>query len=251
MKHFRFFVSPLASFISSKNLKNMNLKLSIAAPLCLCFAQIFAQVPAVTEAEKLMSLGTRPAIRVELPNAKQGYVEDLWADFLKKELGEKPKWDKKNKQSLAADVNAPVISAAGPVDFYSRVEESSGGATFTLWLDTGMDDFVSSRVHPESYREAEAMVARFSKAVRMQQVADQLKAEEKRQKDLDNDLRKLQKEKDSLEKDIENWKKKIAKAEDDLKANASDQVKKQAEIEQQIKAVSNVQERMKEVERGN
>lgn len=229
----------------------MNLKFALLAPFCLILNSVFAQIPVVNETEKLMSLGTRPALRVEFLRTKPGYVEDLWADFIKKELGAKPKYDKKKKEWLAADVNAPILSAGAPVDIYTKVEEAGNDANFTLWLDTNLDDFVSKKAHPESYKETEAMVARFAKAVRMQQTKDLLDDEEKKLKGLENDLKKLQKEKDGLEKDIENWKKKIAKAEDDLKTNANDQAKKSGDIEQQKKAVTNVQEKMIEVERGN
>ena len=231
----------------------MNFKFTLPALFALCLLPfaLSAQVPAVTETEKLMSLGTRPALRVEFLHAKPGYVEDLWADFLKKELGSKPKYDKKKKESMATDVNAPILSAGAPVDFYTKVDEMGADCTFTLWLDTGNDDFVSKKAHPESFKETEAMVARFAKQVRVQQTTDLLKSEEKKQKELDNDLKKLQKEKDNLEKDIENWKKKIAKAEDELKTNAADQIKKTGEIELQTKAVLNVQEKLIEVERSN
>lgn len=237
--------------IFHQKIKNMNLKLTLIAPFCLLLGNLFAQIPAVTETEKLMSLGTRPALRVEFLNAKPGYVGDLWEDFLKKELGAKSKYDKKKKESMAADVNAPILSAAAPVDFYTKSEEAGTATNFTLWLDTGNDDFVSKKAHPESFKETEALLSRFAKQVRIQQTTDLLKAEEKKQKDFESDLKKLQKEKDNLEKDIENWKKKIAKTEEDLKTNASDQVKKTQEIEQQAKAILNVQEKLIEVERSN
>ncbi len=229
----------------------MKFKLTLIAPLCLLAGSLFAQTPTVNETEKLMSLGTRPALRVEFLHTKPKYVEDIWEDFIKKEFGSKPKYDKKKKEWMANDVNAPVLSAGAPVDFYTKVDEAGSDANFTLWLDTNMDDFVSKKAHPESYKETEALVARFVKTVRIQQTADLLKSEEKKMKDLENDLKKQQKDKEGHEKDIENWKKKIAKAEEDLKTNASDQVKKTQEIEQQNKAVLNVQQKMIDVERGN
>jgi hypothetical protein len=230
----------------------MSLKNYLLLPMFLMIGQLFGQVPPIIETEKLMSLGSRSAYRIEFLRAKPGYVEDCWVDFFKQELQVKPKYDKKKKEYCAADVRASFLKADVPVDFYSKAEESGTSkedSDFILWIDLNSDEFVSKKENPDAAKEAEAMLLRFAKFVRMAQVKDQLKIEDKKLRDDEGDLKKLQREKESLEKDIDTWKKKIAKAEDELKINALAQQKKTTDIEVQTKAVQNVQAKLIEIEK--
>jgi hypothetical protein len=230
----------------------MSLKNYLLLPMFLMLGQLFGQVPPIIETEKLMSLGSRSGYRIEFLRTKPGYVEDCWVDFFKGELQVKPKYDKKKKEYCAADVRASFLKADTPVDFYSKAEESGTSkedADFILWIDMNADQFLSKNSNPDASKEAEAMLLRFAKFVRMAQVTDQLKIEDKKLREDEGDLKKLQREKDGLLKDIEGWKKKIAKAEDELKANELAQQKKTSDIEMQTKAVQNVQAKLSEIEK--
>ena len=208
--------------------------------------------PAVQETEKLMSLGSRPALRVEFLHSKTGKIEDAWVAFLKNELGSKPKYSKKTKEWLAANAKAPIFGGESPVDFYAKMEASGDDVNFTLWIDSGADQFISSKKEEsEKWAEANALAKRFIKSVRLQTVQDELLAQTDRLRDLENRLKKLQRQHESLNKDIENWKMKIAKAEEDLKTNDADQAKTTLEIETQTKTVDAVQARLGEVEKEN
>lgn len=207
--------------------------------------------PVVMETEKLMSLGSRPALRVEFLHAKAGKIEDAWSDFLKKEFDVKSKYNKKTKELLAADVKAPIYGGEVPVDFYSKVEASGDDVNFTLWIDANADQFIGKKKEPEKWKEAEALVKRFVKSVRLLTVQNEFADQTDKLRDIESRLKKLQRQNESLKEDIENWKKKIAKAEEDLKNNGAEQVKAGLEIEAQTKAVDAVQKRLVEVEKEN
>lgn len=223
--------------------------------LALLFSASFAigqtPSPTVQETEKVMSLGSRPALRVEFLHSKTGKIEDAWSDFLKAEIGAKPKYNRKTKEWLAVDANAPIFGGESPVDFYAKMETSGDDVNFTLWIDAGADQFISKKKESEKWAEAEALVKRFIKSVRLLAVQDEILLQTDKLRDLEGRLKKLQRQHESLEKDIENWKLKIAKAEDDLKTNDVDQAKSALEIETQTKAVEAVQTRLGEVEKEN
>jgi hypothetical protein len=206
-----------------------------------------AQVSPVREMDKTMSFGTRPAFYIEFVGASSGLVEDEWKKFAKERFGAKLKKDKKSSEWFAADVTNSNIS---PNKFTLRsVVEKMGkdGATISVWFDLG-SAFLGRREYPQSADEVNRILSDFYIQVRKVVVTEEIKAAEKKLKDLESDKRKLEKDNDGLHKDIENYKAKIKKAEDDIVKNEQSQNLNVADQEAQRRMIEAIRLRLQNIE---
>ncbi len=209
-----------------------------------------AQTGAVSEVEKLMSVGSRPAFRVDFQKADAARVLKLWKAFAKDQFDAKLKKIKKSEELIAYGVESSVINSE-KFDLYSMVEiTGKESSTLYVWFDLG-SYFLNRRDNPDRAKNAADALERFADVVNRDVVTDELKMQEDNQKDLEKKLAKLQKAKEDLKKDIENYREKIKKAESDIVTNESDQVKAQSEIEKQKMTVEEVRRRLDGVGKGN
>lgn len=212
------------------------------------FAQNFTQNSPVSEVERLMSVGSRPAFRVDFPQADAKRVEKLWKEFAKDQFDAKLKSQKKTDELVAYGVESSIVSS-DPCDIYSLVE-STGKASSTLyvWISLGAY-FLNSKDNPDRSKNVAAALERFHLAVRRDVIEDDLKNEEEKLKDLEKKLKKLEKEKADRLQDIEDYKAKIKKAEEDIVTNGKNQEAATLEIQNQQKNVEEVRKKLEAIGR--
>jgi len=194
----------------------------------------FAQV---TENEQYMSQGTYNCLSIELPTGSEKDAPKEWGKFFKK-YG-KTKKNRKTDEYFTDDANIMGMSN-NSVDVYTTFS----GNTMTAWFDLGGTYLSSS---DNGFATGEQILLDFGLHLKVLQVEDELEDEEKNIKNLQSDLKKLEKDKATLEKNIENWKAKIAQAEADIEQNIQEQETKTVQIGNQEVIVEQVKARLAEL----
>lgn len=193
----------------------------------------------ITEGQSYMSVGTFNSLTIVLPEGSEKDAPKEWVKFFKK-YG---KTKKNRKTDEYFTDNAKILEmSSNSVDVYTKFN----GNTMTIWFDLG-GAYLSSMEHPDGYAVGEQILMDFELHLKVLMVEDELKAEEKALKSLENDQEKLVKNKATLEQNIEDWKAKIAQAEADIEQNIADQEAKTEEIGQQKTIIQQVKERLAEL----
>jgi hypothetical protein len=191
----------------------------------------------ITESEQYMSQGTYNCLSIELPSGSEKNAPKEWTKFFKK-YG-KTKKNRKTDEYFTDNANIIGISN-NSVDVYTKFN----GNTMTTWFDLG-GMYLSSI--DDGFATGEQILLDFGLHLKMLQVEDELKDEEKNMKNIQSDLKKLEKSKATLEKNIESWKAKIAQAEADIEQNIKDQEAKTIQIGNQEIIVEQVKARLAEL----
>ncbi len=217
-------------------MKKILLSLSI---LLISTTYIRAQV---TEVEKPMSMGLKNALVNNFKDIKQKKLEDLWEDFMK-QFDCKTKKDKKLGEYLSKSAHVYYIVNAPTTDIYARFNELGPVVEVSLFFVVN-DAFLSSKLNAEQMKGANELMRQFFVFTEKYKTNERLEDEQKALKKVENDLRKLAKENESLHKDIENYKEKIKKAEADIVKNQSEQDATNLKITEQAKKVDAVKQQL-------
>lgn len=195
----------------------------------------------VLEETRVMSQGSKPALTIMLPGATTKFVDSEWKEFMKPYC--KLAKVKQSKESLAADVQLLDIGGINKLNIYNLNEESGDGVKAIVWisLDSG---FVSSVTNPTEYVASVKFLKDFAHKVKVDQITNELEDQEKQLAKFENNLAKLQREKENLNKVIEDSKKRIAQAEADIEKNKKDQELAQKEIDNQKGVVDGVEKKL-------
>lgn len=197
----------------------------------------------ITEQAIPMSMGTKNAIMVEIPEAEEKFVNKVWKDFLKGQYKVKTKPNKKTDELFSDNATIPGIGGANTVDVYAKSGQNGGNVNVSMWVDMG-GAFLNSTDHPTQYQQAQDMMERFALEVKVEQTKIELAAQEKTLKKLKSDLKKLKSDNDKYHKEIEVAKDKIKTAEQNIVTNEQQQITTNQNIELQIEAVSAVQTKL-------
>lgn len=200
----------------------------------------------VTETEKMMSFGSRPAFRIEFPGADADMVEDLWKDFAKKNYGAKLKKDKKSGEWTASELKSSMMGS-DPFSIYSTIEKTSNGVALNVWFDAG-SYFLNRRDNAGRTEEASRALRQLYLDVRRATINKEIKDQENKLKEMDKKYTSLQKESDRLRKDIESYKAKIKKAEEDIAQNEKTQETNLVDQEAQRRLIEDSRQRLNNVE---
>jgi len=200
----------------------------------------------VTETDRMMSFGSRPAFRMEFTNATANMVEDLWKDFAKKNYGAKLKKDRKSGEWTASGLKSAMMGS-DPFTLYSTIEKTSSGSALTVWYDSGAS-FLNRRDNPTQANEASRALQQFYYDVRRATINKEIKEQEDKLKDMEKKYKAMQKENDSLHKSIEDYKAKIKKAEEDIAKNAKEQETSLVDQETQRRLIEETKRRLSNVE---
>lgn len=204
---------------------------------------LFAQI---REERQGMSQGPQNALVITLPNTSEKVVEDVWKDFMK-EYKAKPKYDRKQREHFSDDAEISLLRTSNPtVDVYANIEERGDDVDFALWIDMG-GAFLSSKEHPDQYRDGEKFLMSFALEVARAEVDIELDEQEKELKKLESTLKKLQNDHEHYEKEIKNAKERIAKAEKDIEDNLKEQGNVNKMIEQQLNVIEEVKKKLKDL----
>ena len=185
-----------------------------------------------------MSLGNNNGFILELPEYDQKFAAQVWKAYLKQFKG-KTKKVKRSSELFTDDATISYMSS-NSVDLYSNIERSGSGSSLNIWFDLG-GAFLDSENHSEAREGVDLFLNGFQKELNVEQIKDELSAEQKELKSLEGKLSKLQSLNDRYHKEIENWKEKIAANEEKIKTNVNDQ----ADMEN---AIGGQKEKVKDVE---
>ena len=203
----------------------------------------FAQVK---EMKRSMSNGNKNAVSLDVANADEKLVSDVWKSFLKDNYKGKTKYDRRSKEYFTDDVKIPAIGQGNTVDIYATIEEKGTDATLYVWYNLG-GSYLSSYEHSNRFDAAEKMILRLGLEVEKEKVRQEISAEEKNMKDMEKDLKRLESENDKLHKAIEKAKKEILEAEEKIAQNLEEQVIAKEKIQEQSNVVDKVREKLKSI----
>ncbi len=187
-----------------------------------------------------MSLGTIPAIVLDLNEITEKEASAYWESYMKEYS--KLKKNRKAGEMYAEDIRVPLITPT-EIDLFSKVEDLQSASRLYLWIDLG-GAFLTSEEDAATFKNAKKFVDDFAVYAEKKHVEELLGGAEKDLKGLEKDLKGLGKDKESYEKAIEKAKEQIAKMERNLEENAVSQEAKVTEIEDQKGLLIKIQERL-------
>jgi hypothetical protein len=206
-----------------------------------------AQWNAVSETNRMMSFGSRPAFRVEFPTTDESLVEQEWKAFVKRSFDAKLKKNKKTAEWMALGVQSSMLGK-DPVSIFSTVEEQGDrGSVLTVWFDAG-EYFINRAQQPRQADEIVGMLRQFYFDVRRATIGQEIKAEENRMKELENRQKRLVRDNEALRRSIDSYREKLKKAEEDLRENEKAQEAAVVDVEAQRRAMEEVRRRLENVE---
>lgn len=213
-----------------------------------CSAQINPAPVQVAESERsLVSKGVSSnSLTVDIPGASDKVALKVWKNFIKGH-GAKAKKQKKTSEWYSEGAKIESVNNESPVNITAKIDESSTGASLTLWIGMQDDMYVSSAAFPNDYAGAETFLDEYVKEVNRALVKMEIEEEEKKLKKLKNELKKLERQNKGYHKDIEDAKKRIAKAEQNIETNLKEQEESQSDIEEQIKALEAVRKKLNDI----
>lgn len=197
----------------------------------------------VQESMQLMADNSRNGLSMAIPGATQKKVEAVWKEF-SKDFKSKARKDRKTDLYFSDDAKLSDISG-NTVDLYAKFEGGGTGTVATLWFDLG-GAYLASETHAEQYEEAEELMKDFANAVGRSMAEDNVKDQEEVLKNLDKDLKRLEKDNEKYHDKIEDAKKLIAEMEANIEQNLKDQEAKQKEIEGQKETIDKAKDKVKD-----
>lgn len=188
-------------------------------------------IPAIEELDMSMSMGAKNAFVIKYDNTDTKTVEDQWEKFMKTYKAKVKK--NKAKELFADDVKLPDLSS-NSIDVYATVATDATGkiTILTVWYDLG-GAYLNSEAHPSQVVSVKNMLDQNSLRVGAVSAAVIVGNEEDTLKDLNGDLKKLEKSKEDYLQEIEEAKALIAKMEANISENDTAQEGKKGEISEQ------------------
>ena len=166
-------------------------KVIVLALAVVCSTFIFAQ-NTISESVMNMSKGNNNSFTTDLPTNDKKIMENAWKSLIKDYKG-KVKYDKKSGEYFADDVKV-VGMGANTVDIYAKLNNS----TITVWYDLG-GAYLSSADHSDYITAVETMLNQYGKDLSKELADDNLKIQEKMLDNLNDDLKKREKEGSGVE----------------------------------------------------
>ena len=207
---------------------------------------IAAVLPAqqnVQETNKVMSFGSRPCFRIEFPGASTSTLEQEWKDWALKNHSAKLK--KKGGELYATELKSK--STGEQYAVYSTIEKTTSGAALNVWFDLGAS-FMNSRDNPALAKDAKKALQQFYYDIRHVTYDEDIKKEEAKLKQLEDENAAMEKNALALQKSIDDYKAKIKKAEESIAQLSKNQEASLLNIENQRKRIEDMKKRKTNVE---
>lgn len=206
----------------------------------------------IKEETKSNSKGSFNCLTMELPGTSGKATNKAWSKFIKKLKG-KTKFDRKMNEHITDDASLKDMSD-NTVDIITKIEERGAeGTAISVWFNLGVS-YLSSNDHPERYPAGEKILKDFANVVSADMIEAELKEAEKKLKELEDLLKKQEKEEAQRTKDIEDYRATIKKmeenivtAEGDIKKSEEDQTNTTLTIDEQKKIIDEIQKRLDSV----
>ena len=223
-------------------MKNMLVFFLLTAAAATASAQNYA------EAVKPMSKGDQNSFTIDFTIGNAETIADLWVDYQKDFKAKKPKLDKKANEYFADDAQVDKISS-NTIDIYSKVaRKSDKGAVLTIWFDLG-GAYLSSSRHPDRMAGAREWMSGFEQVIRASFAKEALEAEEAALKDLEKELKGLEKDQQDAAKEVEKLEKELQDARQKVAEMDQAAGTKQQQIMDQKKMVEEAKAKLKKMKR--
>jgi gas vesicle protein len=201
----------------------------------------------VSEESRKMSQGVHPALVMTLPDIDHKDAEDVWEDYIEDFYDCKTKRNRRSDEYFSDNAEIVAIAGSNTVDIYASIEESGDTNTeIAVWFDLG-GAYLNSREHPNRFAEAEKLMLRFALEAARSKTNKELEDQEDKLKDLQKDLKRLERANKRYHNDIEEAKKRIKDAEENIEENEKEQVDMKALIEAQLKAIELIKKRLSDL----
>lgn len=219
-------------------------KLLITFGIVAITSQLSAQKINVKSGSEKFSSGNQNCLKTTIYFNNEDDVKSEWKSFLKDFKNEKVK---NSGNEVFGDNVLFKDWGNNPVDVYATFIENKKDQTveMNVAFDLGGAYLKSS---DERYASAEKMVKEFAVKMTKVPMEKKVKENEKALNRLEGDQKDLEKDNKNLKSDIESYKEKIKKAEADIKKNEENQSKKKAEIETQKKVLDDSKKLLDKVE---
>ena len=197
----------------------------------------------ILEDTQSMSRGDNNSFTLVIPNATASLAEETWKKYMRDFKG-RPKLDKKSNEWFADDTELKTVSE-NSIDIYTKFNENleSHLSKVVFWFDLG-GAYLSSSAHPEKFEFIKQFMNKYGDAVTKEVIEEELKAHEKRLKELDGDLSKLEKENVDFHKKIEEAQAIINQMEKNIEVNLNAQNVKKTEIDGQRNLIDDVKTKL-------
>jgi tetratricopeptide (TPR) repeat protein len=218
-----------------------------------CVASGWTQIQSpIKEETRANSLGSYNALVMELPGVSDKEANKQWSKYVGKFKG-KTKYERKANEYFSDDATIKEMSD-NAVDIIAKIEaRGDNGSVIYVWFNLGVT-YLSSKDYPDRYPAGEKVLKDFAREVSADMIQAEMDEAAKRLKELEELLKKQEKDEAQLIKDIEDYKAAIRKAEEgitkaegDIKKSEEDQGNSKLSIEEQKKIIADIQKRLDSV----
>ena len=225
------------------NLKIKIMRIITISFLILLSSLVYSQkkVKVTTGSEKF-SVGRVDVMVANVYEADRKYVEKAWKKLMKRYSGK--------VSSKAEIVSTDVIIKRltdKRVDVYAIIQDGPDGTVLIkVAIDLG-GAYLSKSLHPEKFKNAEAILRDFAIEVSKEAVREQIEDQEKILGKFQSEQDKLEKNNTNLKESIEDYKQKITDAEQAIIDNEKEQEDKKKAIETQRQLVIGLADKEKAI----
>lgn len=214
--------------------------LFFAVALAFTVSMVNAQDIKVKESSESFSVGSKPALVVELFEVDQDKVMKEFKSLMK-DFGYKD-YDSKGDEGIFDNVNFKALGN-NPIDVYAKTKKEKDGVRLSVAFDLG-GAFLSSSEHKDKFEYMKKMLQDFAVKTTRKAIEDKLEAAQKLLKSTQNKQAELEKDNKNLEGDIKEYEDKIKKAKDKIENNKKEIEVKKKEADAQQKSVDEIKKRL-------
>jgi len=167
-------------------------------------------------------------VQVLIPEAERELVENMWIKEIEKRT--------KSKVSQAHQGEITIFGAfiksigEDPVNIYSQIIPRDSIVELNACIELKRNEFITEDLYESEFNELKIFMHNFGKEAYLDEVEEQVKAEENVLKELEKEMKKLQSDKESLEKKISKNEHNITVSDDDIRILDADVAVKNEEI---------------------
>ena len=169
-------------------------------------------------------------VQVLIPEAASEQVESMWIKALEK--GTKSKVAEAHHGEIT--IFGAFLKSVGddPVNIYSQIIPRDSIVELNACIELKRNEFITENLYESEFNQLKVYMANFGKEVYIEEVEEQLEAEENVLKELEKELKQLQNDKESMEKKISKNEHDITVSDDDIRILDADIAVKNEELAQ-------------------
>ena len=203
-------------------------------------AQVWSQQVSLTQENQTFTIGNKNAYVLSIPYASKIQIEEEVKSYLK-EFGKVK--SSKGENVVLLGKNESISDK--PIDIYARVMTAKDGSPIAVFaIDLG-GAFMNSREHPNQSQVFEKSLLKFGNLCVNTAIDEEIKAEQKILKSLENDQKSLEEKLSDYEKDIINYTNQIKETEKKISDVKSNQEKKKDDLKTQKSKIESIEKKRK------